>query len=323
MEIALEQVAEKIRKASRIIITAHVHPDGDCLGSMLALNEYLLSSGKNVSMLLDDEIPAMYSFLYGCRDIHKPVPTAVISADLLIVIDASDLERIGNVKTWINAPLLNIDHHISNTKFADYRYVDSTAAATGEIIFQLLRLMQADITTTMAVSLFTAIATDCGFFRYANTSAQTLRFAAELVELGAKPYLISEYIETKSFADMLTLIKVLQTLELHYNSRIACITIEKNMVDELSDNTEGFINYPRNIEGVEIALMFRIVDQTTVRVSFRSRNVDVSTLALAFGGGGHARAAGCTLNQPLDTAKMQILNASAKLVKKYYDSRNY
>ncbi len=310
MEISLERAIELINQADNLVITGHIHPDGDCLGSILALYEHLTSAGKTVDILLADDVPASYVFLPDSHNIRRP-GSAPIHADLLVVLDASDAERIAAVKSVVDAKILNIDHHISNTRFADYWYIDSQAAATGEIILQLLRKVQAVITADMAVNLYTAIATDCGFFRYANTSPDTLRAAAELMEAGAQPHIISEYLETKPLDSIVTLTKVLETLEIHQEGKIAAITITPDIAD--SDNTEGLINYPRNIEGVEIAILFKAADANTTRVSFRSRNVDVSRLALSFGGGGHIRAAGCTVYGGLREAKNKVL-AAANLI---------
>lgn len=310
MEFSLKQIAELLAKSDNIVITAHIHPDGDSLGSMVALNSYLLSLGKKVQMILDDDIPNLYKFLPDIQNINRPTDKR-IKADLLIVLDASDVNRIGKVKDAIDAPILNLDHHISNLKFADYWYIDSQSAATGEIILQLLQIMQADINLDIANCLYTAIATDCGFFRYANTSANTLRYAAYLLECGVQPHIISENLETKPLSSITTLVKILETLELYHHGQIAAITISTELVD-MGENTEGFINYPRNIEGVEIAIMFKIVEPDTVRISMRSKNADVSKIALSFGGGGHIRAAGCTLKGNIAETKEKVFNAAIK-----------
>jgi phosphoesterase RecJ-like protein len=217
------------------------------------------------------------------------------------------------VGSIVEAPILNIDHHISNLRFADYYYLNSNAAATGEIIFELFRLTNFPINADIATCLYTAIATDCGFFRYANTTSATMRYAAELIENGAKPHVISESLESRPLDAVLALTKVLETLETYYKGKIAAITVYPDMVSE-PGSTEGFINYPRNIEGVEIAIMFKVVDEKTVRVSLRSRRADVSKLALSFGGGGHARAAGCTIFGSLAEAKNTIMNAAIKQI---------
>jgi phosphoesterase RecJ-like protein len=310
MDFSFEQIAMLLASSNTIILTAHMQPDGDCLGSMLALYQYLAANGKNVKMVLDDDIPVLYQFLPGYELINRPTST-VISADLLIVLDASDVERIGKVKEHVNAPILNIDHHLSNTKFADYWYIETQSAATGEIVFQLLTMLKASITAEIATCLYTAIATDCGFFRYANTSVQTMRCGADLMEYGAQPSLISEYMEAKPLESILTLAKVLETVKLYHHGKIATITISPNLLNNL-DSTEGLINYPRVIEGVEVAIMFKVMNDGTIRISFRSKTVDVSKLALSFGGGGHARAAGCAIIGTIDKVVKEVLRATVK-----------
>jgi len=313
MECSLESAAKQLKDANNILITAHIHPDGDSLGSMLALNHYLKSIGKSVQMMLDDEVPRLYKFLPGYEYIVKPSPL-MIQPDLLVVLDASDLERIGKTSEVCQAPILNIDHHISNTKFADYWFIDHKAAATGEIIFRLLEMEKVSISSQIAMCLYTAIATDCGFFRYANTSPYTLRCAAQLIESGIKPHVISEYMETKPLDSLVNMVKVLETLELHCDGKIAAITIEFSESDN-SESSEGLVNYPRNIEGVEIAIMFKFSSPTTARISLRSRNVDVSKLALLFGGGGHERAAGCSITGTKSEVKQKMFKAATELLR--------
>lgn len=314
MEVSIADSVKLLDRANEIVLTAHVHPDGDALGSLLALYIFLSAQGKQVRMMLDDDIPRAFQFLQDWEKIEKPVG-ATFTADLLVVLDASDLERIGKVKEVVKGPILNLDHHISNVKFADYWFIDSKAAATGEIIFKIFKELNANITPGVAEALFTAIATDCGFFRYANTSGQTLKFAAELVEIGAKPHVISEYLDTKPRTVIEMLPKVLETLEIvdcGHAGQIAAIVLNHEMVAKLQDDTEGFINYPRIIEGVEIAIMFKEAETNSIRVSLRSKTADVSKLALSFGGGGHARAAGCTIAESLDRAKVLVFEAAKK-----------
>lgn len=313
MEINLRRVQEILQNTNNIVITTHIHPDGDALGSLLALNSYLTSINKKVAMVLDDEVPALYKFLPGVSNIVRP-HDAISRPDLLIVLDASDAERIGKVYGSVKAPILNIDHHISNTKYADYLYLDDGAAATGEILCDLFKVMNATISKDMAICLYTAIATDCGFFRYASTSTKTMRYAAELMEAGAKPHIISEILETKPLASIVALTKVLDTLELHQDGKIAMITVSPEIIKENEELTEGLINYPRNIEGVELAVMLKAVAPDTTRISFRSRGVDVSKLATEFGGGGHIRASGCTITGSLTSAKEKVLQAASRLL---------
>jgi len=312
MKITLEQIAELLKKHNNFVVTAHVNPDGDALGSVLALSNYLISIGKNVTCLIDDDIPSNFSFLNNIEMITLPTENK-IDADLLIILDSSDLERIGRVRQLTSAPILNIDHHISNNEFADFLYLDSNVAATGEIIFQLLKLMEAQITVAIAEYLYTAIATDSGFFKYSNTSESTMKIAAELIHYGVKPNLISEELEKKPLSSIRALPKALETLELFANNRIACISIPQNIL-ELCDSTEGFIDFPRVIDGVELAIMIKYVDDSTCRISMRSKTIDISKIATSFGGGGHKKAAGCTIHQSLLNSKKTIVDAASSLM---------
>lgn len=307
MKMELEDVAKLLTEYNHFVITAHVNPDGDAVGSLLALMHGLKALNKQVTCLIDDEIPRNFEIMPGYEMIARP-QEAIVNADLLIILDCSDLERIGKTSEVVNAPILNIDHHISNNGFADYLHLDANSAATGEIIFRLLKQLKVEITKSMAICLYTAIATDCGFFRYANTSAETMQIGAELLACGVKPNIISENLEKKSLTALQTLGKVLDSLELFAQGHISCITITSEIVEEC-DSTEGFIDFARIVEGVDVAIMVKYIDEKTCRISMRSKQTDVSKVALQFSGGGHVRAAGCTLNLPLAEAKQTIIAA--------------
>lgn len=304
--LTLPEIRQRLQASQKIVLTPHIHPDGDCLGSMLGLYHVLKSQHKEVYMLLDDEVPKSFQFLPGQEEIGKPEKE--IEADLLVIVDASDFERIGHVKNVVKAPILNIDHHISNLHFADYLYLDSGAAATGEIIYDLLKEMIESLPLESAICLYTAIATDCGFFRFANTQAKTMKIAADLIELGVKPYKIAEALEVRSVESLQIMAEVLQTLQFYHSGKIAAISVSEQIMDKGKDHTEGLVQYPRSLEGVDVAIMFKEVDQQTLRVSMRSHETDVSQVALMFGGGGHQRAAGCTLLGPIEESKQKLIH---------------
>ena len=306
MNVTLNDVLTILQEHESFVITTHVNPDGDAIGSLLALGSFLEKMNKKVHLVIDDEITASYKFLKGLEKINKP--NATLNADLLIVLDASDYDRIGNVKNITNSKILNIDHHISNANFADYLYLDCQATATGEIIYELFQLAKFLPDENIATALYTAIASDCGFFRYANTTAKVMRYGADLISYGAKPNIISEELEKRPLANIKALAKVLDTLELHYKNKVACITASMELVKNAS-TTEGFIDIPRTILGVDVAVMVKEVDPTTIRVSMRSKNTDVSKIAAKFSGGGHKRAAGCTINKSILEAKEAIVTA--------------
>lgn len=184
-----------------------------------------------------------------------------IAADLLVVIDASSLDRAGNVSQCVSAPkTLNIDHHISNTEYADYLYLDTAAAATGEIMYELIDTLGVEVDLEMATCIYTALYTDCGSFKYSNTMPKTMRIAAALLEIGVKPNEISDSMEIKPRSNIEMLTKVLETLTFDADGKIAYISINNEMYDKDVD-TDTFISYPRYIEGVEVAIMFKAVEK--------------------------------------------------------------
>jgi phosphoesterase RecJ-like protein len=310
MEVSFSDIERILRNSETIVVTTHINPDGDGVGSALSMYFYLVSIGKNAKIMIDDNIPSYLKFLPGIEHILKP-NGFLADADLIISLDASDEKRCGQIKNT-KAKVLNIDHHTSNTKYADYWYVNETAAAAGEIVLEFLHFENAPITEDIAICLFTAIATDCGFFQFANTTAKTLRHAAELVELGAKPNIVSEALSAKTLTSIETLPKVLESLEMHKTTsgiKIASLTIGQEILDKLNGDTEDFIKYPRNIEGVEVAVIYKALDNEEIKISMRSKNIDVSQIAFSFGGGGHIRAAGCVIVGSVDFAKEQLMAA--------------
>ena len=304
--VTLHEALDILKKANSLILVSHVSPDGDTLGSTLALAEGLKQTGKKVTIMVDDEIASTYSFMPGIGEYVHPKKGQSYEADLLVIVDSSSLDRIGIVEECVKAPILNIDHHVSNNEFADYIWLDASAAATGEMMFALLKEMQIEITLAMSICLYVAIATDCGFFKYSNTTAASMRAAAELLERGVEPNVISDFLEMKSRANIELLCKILNTLTFEENGRIGIIEISNEDYNKEID-TDSFISYPRYVMGVEVAVMFKAVEPKKTRVSMRSRWIDVSKIALAFNGGGHKKASGCTIEAGLEEAKKQLL----------------
>ena len=208
--------------------------------------------------------------------------------------------------------VLSIDHHKTNTRFADYLYLDSDAAATAEIIYSLLLEMGIKLTRDIATCIYEGIYTDTGSFKYSNTTSNTLKTAADLLNYGVNPSLISDNMELKSRSQVEMLRKVLETLTFLKDGKIAYIEIPPELYDH-NVETDAFISYPRYVEGVEIALLFKQVEDNLTRVSFRSKEIDVAKIALTFGGGGHKKAAGCSIYAPLKEAEKVILGAVGEL----------
>lgn len=314
MKISLKETADALRKAKKLVITAHVNPDGDAVGSSLGLMHVLRAMGKEVQVLLDDDIPAIFSVLPGYEVIEKPEKDGgkKISADLLVVLDTT-LDRIGDVGKIVEASILNIDHHVTNQCEAERAYVDSHRAATAEIMYEVIGAMESKITEEAAACIYTGIATDTGFFRYANTTPFTMRTAAEMLELGARPHIISEAMEQKSFETIKGMAEAMQTIELFCDGRAAGVFLDHERTSRI-ENTEGFIDMVRIIEGVDVAVLLKCKEEKVCRASMRSKDVDVAKIAASFGGGGHVRAAGCTLEMSFEEAKKSIMEAVIKAV---------
>lgn len=309
-ECSVKETADLLNRINSLVLTAHINSDGDALGSVLGLGKALEKAGKKVHLLIDDDIAPQYMFLPGIEQIKKP--EGITKADMLVILDASDLERIGRVADMVAVDcILNIDHHVSNAGIGDFRLLDVKAAATCEMIFELLEAMSIEIDKDIAICLYTGIATDCGFFRYGNTTAKTLCIASSLVNIGLRPDVISDFLETQTVENLYVLPKILDTLEFFLDGRIASITIPHDLYTNNMD-TESFIKYPRYIHGVEVALLFKGVTDDSTRVSMRSKTLDVSKVALEFGGGGHIKASGCNINKGLVEAKDIIITALAK-----------
>ena len=309
MNITLKEAAAKILEADNLVITTHVNPDGDALGSSLALYQMLIKLGKNVDVLIDDDIPEAFSFLPDIEAIQKP-EKASYPADYLIMLDVSK-DRIGQVLDKCQASIINIDHHRTNDGEADFLYLDAERAATAEIIYQLAQELAVTPDAAVALCIYTGISTDTGNFRFSNTSAFTLRAAGDMVEAGAKPNIVSEALEKRSFKEVLDRAKAMETIEMSMDGRVAGIYID-NALYEALDTTEGFIDGVRIIDGVDVAILMKEVETGRCRVSMRSKGVDVSSIATEFGGGGHIRAAGCTIEEPLSIAKGKLLEVISR-----------
>ena len=299
--------------ARKLVLVSHIGPDGDTLGSTLGLGRALRQAGKQVQLLVDDTLPGSLKFLPGLQAYKQPKAGETMACDLTVVVDASSKDRMGAAEQCLTAPILNIDHHVSNTHYADYLLLDDHAAATGEIMYNLLRANDCPIDTEMAVCLYTAIVTDCGYFKYANTTPECMRVAADLVALGVEPNEISDLLELKSRASVELLGKGLPTLTFYKGGKIATMELPLALYDK-NISTDSFIYHSRYIDGVDVAVMFKEVAENQTRVSMRSKQVDVSKVAVQFHGGGHVKAAGCTIQLPLAEAKKALVEALEQAV---------
>jgi bifunctional oligoribonuclease and PAP phosphatase NrnA len=310
----MEGICRVLREKSRFLIACHENPEGDAIGSELALALALRRMGKTATVLNADPVPGNLVFLPGADTIvHQEDGSKY---EVAVVVDCGSPERTGRIQAELmKCPILvNIDHHRTNDARGDFRLIDPDAAATGILIYRLLRAVGADIDRDIALSIYVAILTDTGSFRYSNASPESFAVAGEMVAKGVDPQEVAERVyETQSFERLRLLGRALDSLELAGGGKIAAITTQSRDMREFNatkDHLEGFINYPRSIFGVDVAVAFREEGAGEVRVSFRSKGrVDVAAVAERFGGGGHRNAAGCIVPGPLLEAKRRIFRA--------------
>jgi phosphoesterase RecJ-like protein len=330
---SLAAIAAELGRARKPILAGHVLPDGDSIGSTLALGMMLEQLGATVTMVSQDQIPATYRFLPGVERIHiGAIPDGPF--DYLVTLDCSVPERVGKVvEPLLSRPdvrVINIDHHPALTLsagWADYDYIDPTAAAVGEIIFDLIEFLGVRLTPDISVCLYTAIITDTGSFRYENTSAETHRRAAQLIEAGSQVGAVNTQIYAeKPVAAIKLLHRALGTLATSTCGRIAWLKLTRAMEEECAADqvdAEGIINYARMIHGVEVGILFREMPEGQLKVSFRSKRlVDVSLLASRFGGGGHPRAAGCKFDEQLAEVEPLVIKVVEQVIAEVFDGRD-
>lgn len=281
-----------------ILIASHENPDADTLGSALALYLFLKKKGKRVVVGCKDKVPHFLDFLPGAQEIVKLPLDEVFS--LALVVDATDFSRVNaEVKAVKRA---RIDHHIGGEFYGEYDYIDPSAPSTTALVYKILCAWDKKaIDEHIAENLYAGLATDTGFFKYSNTNAETFELAKELVELGAKPHwTFVNFAERESINKLRLLSKALETLTLHEEGLVAGITVFdtffKETICEYSDS-EGLVNYPRSLEGVEVAYaLIEKPEEGLWKVSLRSKGkVDVAKIAEYLGGGGHKYASGCKI----------------------------
>ena len=297
-----------LQSARRVLITMHRGPDGDALGSALALACALRDLGRDVTVYNPDDLPYNFRFLPGASEVARSLPTDA-AYDATVVTDAGAYERLGPEVPDADrrGVLLNLDHHITTEPFGDVNYVDPHAASVGILAYKIIRGLGVPLSRDAAECIYASILADTGCFRYSSTDPECLRIAAELLEAGVEPWEMTVRVyEQQPLARMRLLAEVLSTLEVH--ARLATITITNAMVAKTGievDLTDGFINFARSVDGVEVAASFREPQNGGPwRVSFRSRGtVNVAAIAQKFGGGGHHNAAGCSIEG--DEAKVR------------------
>lgn len=314
------RISEEILKHQRFVVTTHVEPDGDAVGSALAVFHALQSLGKDVVVCLADSVPPLYRFLPGSYEIQRKVPLEFLP-ECVMVLDCSELRRAGDIINQVDlrsVVLMNIDHHNSNTHFGDLNLVEESAA-TGELIYNIIKGLGISISQEMGICIYTAILTDTGGFRYRNTTRQSLQIAAEIVGLGVNPGEIAEKAcESYPVERFQILGKALQNLRVGCGGKVADFFVSRSMFNGngISPSiVEGFVNYPREINGVLVSVFFREKGDNEYRVSLRSKgDADVSAVAQLFGGGGHRNAAGCLVEGNFEAVREQVLRRICEVI---------
>lgn len=317
----LQEIADTLRAHQRFVIMSHVRPDGDAIGCEVALALCLKKLGKDVTVWNHDGCLDKLSFLPGSELVTKPSATPQ-DFDVAIAVDTAVQDRVGDclkavgqVKLWIN-----IDHHISNNGYGDLAYIDATAPAAGQIIYELIQTTGLPIDAAIAENLFAAISTDTGSFQYSNTTARTLKIASELVEHGVNVGRISELLyQTYPLRRLQLLRALLNALQITSGGRAASFSLSLAAAQELGvtpEDNEGLIDHIRAIEGVRVAVFFEELPEGKVRVSMRSKDTryDVCKICAQFGGGGHTLAAGARLAGPLASAETRVLEAISAVI---------
>ncbi len=313
-ENALEEMIKALRKAPKVALFSHVSPDGDCIGTMLAVGLALEKMGKEVSFYNPNPVPSYLSFLPVSSRISQELPSP--QPTVLLFVDCTDLGRVNMSSFDISADstVLNLDHHISNLFFGDINWVDSQACAAGELALTLIRQLGVELDVDMATNLYTAIVTDSGCFEYSNTTAQTHRLTADLLDSGVDFSSIHHKIfNQKPLAQIKLLQCALDGLEIHADGQLALMNLSADDFQKSGaeqEMSEGLVNHARSIAGVEVAVLLKEVGPHEIKVGLRSNLwLNVNEIAALFKGGGHQRAAGCTLRMPMAEAKQSITTA--------------
>lgn len=315
----IQKIINILSETKEVGIISHLSPDGDTLGSQLALALGLEKNKIKTKLINKDGVPENLSFLPGSKKI-KPINKVKSLPEVLVFVDCATLERSGyNAEDIKDKVTINIDHHISNSNFATYNLIKDSAAATAEIIYDLLSLLQIRIDTDIATALYTGISTDTGSFMYDNVTSTTHRVAADLIKYGANSSKVRvNFYENMSRAKVELLRLGLSNLDFSQDERISWIAYKLEDFDNLNlsyRDAEGIISYVKNISGVEVALVFIETEANVYKVSMRSKSwFDVNELALLFDGGGHVRASGCTIKGSLDEVVNKIVREGEKIM---------
>ncbi len=300
-----KQIWNEIEKADNIMLIAHINPDGDALGSSLSLYPILKKMGKKVTVFnATKPLPDYLDFLPNFNKVTDKLPKKI---DLTISFDCGSFDRLGLEEK--PSFLINIDHHISNTKYGDINLIEPNYASTSQVVYDLLKANNVEILKESAICIYTALVTDTGSFQYESVNDKVFECAADLVRCGVKPDYISKMLFQRDRLSRLRLLaKVYETIQMCCEGRVAFVEVTREMMEitgAIKEDTDTIVNSVRALATVEVAVMLR-EDEEGIKISLRSKNcADVSKVAVKYGGGGHIRAAGATLKGEFDFEKIK------------------
>ena len=316
----MNQIINLLKNSNHILIASHANPDGDAIGALIALGVSLDALNNKTTLYNESPIPAIYRFLPTVDRIVRHIDDQNLF-DTAVILDCGDLERIGNALSTISRipHIINIDHHVTNTRFGEFNLIDPSACATSEIVYRLIRRMEAAINLATATSIYTGILTDTGSFRFSNTNKAAFDICAEMVALGVEPYSIAQLVYgTYSLGRIKLLNLALDSIEISKNRKLSMMAVTQEMLNETGtkpEDIDGFINYAKGIEDVQVAVLIQELfnDKKEVQshehfhVSLRSNGtLNVAEIASTFGGGGHSNAAGFSIESTLAHLKSRV-----------------
>lgn len=323
----MDELLHCLKKSRRVLLASHTNPDGDAIGSLVALGVALQQMEKETVLYNETPIPAVYRFLPLVDEVVQRIEDPG-RFDTAVILDCGNLERIGEAAAQVaKLPMiLNIDHHVTNTGFGHHRLVDESACATAEILYRILQRMDVQMDRSIAAAIYTGILTDTGSFRFSNTNRAAFSICEQMVGLGVDPYRVAKHVYgTYSLGRIKLLNLALDSIELAPNGKLSMMVLTREMLAETGtrpEDSDGLINYARSIEEVKVAALIQEKENGDLNaghghcyhVSLRSDgSVDVARFAASFGGGGHASAAGYSVEDRLSRIKSDLIRLADTL----------
>jgi len=311
------EVLTYIKNADNFLITTHINPDGDAITSVLLFAVILDHLDKKFRIVINDPVPHKFDFLSYVENIEYFSSKQSYDYNTLVVLDASDLDRIGRLKETIKNPgdigVINIDHHTSNLYFGTVNLIEPDKSSTVEIVYNIFSDFGIRLTKDTATYIYTGIICDTGRFLFPNTNSNSFQVAAQMIKAGAEPHEIGRNVYYRVSPDSMHLLsKALATLDFHFNDKVSSMYLTLNSYSNNNNkiDTEGFVDYLMTIDRTEVQLFFQEIEKNTFKLSLRSRSyVDVNAVAKKFNGGGHLRASGCHIKGNINDVKKKVLDA--------------